>query len=132
MRPPSAARRVLVAIPAHVYAVTGSVLATGVTLAFEHLPSLLLGPVSGVLADRRDHRRLMITASLAHAAAISVVLLARTPGTIWLVYAAARGAGGDVGVLPPGRAGAPPGRGRHRPGPHQREHRQRRHHGRRR
>ncbi|MFD0475786.1 MFS transporter [Nonomuraea thailandensis] len=83
----------VVAVPAHVYAVTGSVLATGVTLAFEHLPSLLLGPVSGVLADRWDRRRLMIATNLAHALAISVVLLARTPETIWLVYVAVLGQG---------------------------------------
>ncbi|MEV0616325.1 MFS transporter [Nonomuraea sp. NPDC050404] len=83
----------VVAIPAHVYAVTGSVLATGVTLAFEFLPSLLLGPVTGVLADRWDRRRLMIAADLLHSAAVSVVLLAGTPETIWLVYAAALGQG---------------------------------------
>ncbi|SEH01285.1 Transmembrane secretion effector [Nonomuraea solani] len=83
----------VVAIPAQVYAVTGSVLATGVTLAFEHLPSLLLGPYAGVLADRWDRRRLMIATDLVYAAAISVVLFARTPETIWLVYLAALGQG---------------------------------------
>lgn len=83
----------VVAIPAHVYAVTGSVLATGVTLAFESLPALLLGTVSGAVADRWDRRRLMITADLVHAAAISVALLARSPETIWLVYVAVLGQG---------------------------------------
>ncbi|TYB50630.1 MFS transporter [Nonomuraea sp. PA05] len=83
----------VVAVPAHVYAVTGSVLATGVTLAFEHLPSLLLGPVSGVLADRWDRRRLMIATNLVHVLAVSVVLLARTPETVWLVYVAVLGQG---------------------------------------
>lgn len=83
----------VVAVPAHVYAVTGSVLATGVTLAFEHLPSLLLGPFAGVVADRWDRRRLMIAADLVHAVAISVALLARTPDTIWLVYVAVLGQG---------------------------------------
>ncbi|MEV0829692.1 MFS transporter [Nonomuraea rubra] len=98
----------VVAIPAHVYAVTGSVLATGVTLAFEHLPSLLLGPVSGVLADRWDRRRLMIATNLAHALAISVVLLARTPETIWLVYVAVLGQGvASVFFRPAARAQIP-------------------------
>ncbi|MGW3353347.1 MFS transporter [Nonomuraea rubra] len=98
----------VVAIPAHVYAVTGSVLATGVTLAFEHLPSLLLGPVSGVLADRWDRRRLMIATNLVHALAISVVLLARTPETIWLVYVAVLGQGvASVFFRPAARAQIP-------------------------
>ncbi|GAA3550009.1 MFS transporter [Nonomuraea rosea] len=88
----------VVAVPAHVYAVTGSALATGVTLAFEYLPSLLLGPFAGVPADRWDRRRLMIATDLLHALAISVALLARTPDTIWLVYAAVLGQG-TAGVL---------------------------------
>ncbi|TDD12441.1 MFS transporter [Nonomuraea diastatica] len=83
----------VVAIPAHVFAVTGSVLATGVTLAFEYLPSLLLGPFAGVLADRWDRRRLMVATDLVHVLAISVALLARTPETIWLVYVAVLGQG---------------------------------------
>ncbi|MFC7640627.1 hypothetical protein ACFQX6_06135 [Streptosporangium lutulentum] len=46
----------MVAVPAHVYAVTGSIFATGLTLAAEYLPVLLLGPFAGVLADRWDRR----------------------------------------------------------------------------
>ncbi|TDD36787.1 MFS transporter [Nonomuraea terrae] len=91
----------VVAIPAHVHAVTGSVLATGVTLAFEYLPSLLLGPFAGVMADRWDRRRLMIATDLGHALAISVALLAVTPETIWLVYLAVLGQGSAAVVFRP-------------------------------
>ncbi|PZG09965.1 hypothetical protein C1J01_36910 [Nonomuraea aridisoli] len=91
----------VVAIPAHVHAVTGSVLATGVTLAFEYLPSLLLGPFAGVMADRWDRRRLMIATDLGHALAISVTLLAVTPETIWLVYVAVLGQGSAAVVFRP-------------------------------
>jgi len=48
------------AVPAHVFLVTGSLQATGLTLAAEYLPVLLLGPVAGVFTDRWDRRRLMI------------------------------------------------------------------------
>ncbi|MEV1171550.1 MFS transporter [Nonomuraea sp. NPDC049784] len=90
-----------VAVPAHVYAVTGSVLATGLTLAFRHLPALLLGPFAGVIADRWDRPRIMITTDLMHAMAISAVLLARTPETIWLIYAASLGQGTAAAIFRP-------------------------------
>ncbi|MEV4571571.1 MFS transporter [Nonomuraea sp. NPDC049419] len=90
-----------VAVPAHLYAVTGSVLATGLSLAFRYLSALLLGPFAGVVADRWDRPRIMITTDLVHAAAISAVLLARTPETIWLVYAAMLGQGAAAVIFRP-------------------------------
>lgn len=47
----------VLAVPAHVFLVTGSLRATGLTLAAEYLPILLLGPVAGVIADRCDRPR---------------------------------------------------------------------------
>ncbi|MFD4676115.1 MFS transporter [Lentzea sp. NPDC058450] len=76
----------VIAIPAHVYALTGSLLATGLTLAFEYLPPLLLGPVAGVLTDRWDRRRVMIAADLFRAAAVTLMLTATTDHR--LIYAA--------------------------------------------
>lgn len=90
-----------VAVPAHIYAVTGSVLATGLSLAFRHLPALLLGPFAGVVADRWDRRRIMIATDFGHAVAISVVLLARTPETVWLIYAAMLGQGAAAVIFRP-------------------------------
>ncbi|MBB4944454.1 MFS family permease [Streptosporangium album] len=81
----------VVAVPAHVYALTGSLLATGMTLAAEYLPVLLVGPFAGVLADRCDRRRLMIATDVIRAAVIALVLLARTPETLWIVYLALLG-----------------------------------------
>jgi MFS family permease len=77
-----------VAVPAHVYQLTGSLLATGTTLAAEHLPRLLFGPVAGVLADRWDRRRVMVGADLFRAAAVALLLLATGPGALWLLYVA--------------------------------------------
>jgi MFS family permease len=78
----------VLAVPAHLYAVTGSLAKTGLSLAAGYLPQLLLGPVAGALADRWDRRRLMITASLAQAMAVATMLLALSPGRYWIFYAA--------------------------------------------
>jgi predicted MFS family arabinose efflux permease len=77
-----------IAIPARVFLLTGSLRATGLTVAAEYLPLLLLGPVAGVLADRCDRRRLMITANLGCAGAVAVMLLGTSPGRYWVLYAA--------------------------------------------
>ena len=63
----------VIAIPAHVFLATGSLRDTGLTLAAEYLPRLLLGPVAGACADRRDRRRLMIGANLFSAGAVAVM-----------------------------------------------------------
>ncbi|GGM70404.1 MFS transporter [Lentzea pudingi] len=78
----------VIAIPAHVYTLTGSLLATGLTLVAEYLPPLLLGPIAGVLTDRWDRRRVMITADLFRAAAVTLMLFATAGHSLWLVYAA--------------------------------------------
>jgi predicted MFS family arabinose efflux permease len=78
----------ILAIPAHVFLVTGSLRDTGLTLAAEYLPVLLLGPVAGVLADRWERRRLMIATSLFRAGAVTMMLLGTSPGRYWVLYVA--------------------------------------------
>ena len=78
----------VVAAPAYVFELTGSVAATGLTLAAEFLPPLLLGPFAGVLVDRWDRRRAMIAADVLRAVAVALLLLVRDPQDLWLVYAA--------------------------------------------
>jgi|HubBroStandDraft_1064217.scaffolds.fasta_scaffold10212_5 predicted MFS family arabinose efflux permease len=58
---------------------TRSLAATGLTLAAEYLPQLLLGPVAGVLADRWDRRWLIVATNLFRAAVVAVMLLALGP-----------------------------------------------------
>lgn len=74
----------VVAVPAHVYAETGSLLATGMTLAAEYLPALLFGVWAGVLVDRFDRRRVMVAADLFRAGAVAGMLV----GTPAAIYAA--------------------------------------------
>jgi MFS family permease len=78
----------VLAIPAHVLMVTGSLRATGLTLAAEYLPSLVIGPLAGVFADRWDRRRMMMTSNLFCAAAVTTMLLGTAPGRYWVLYAA--------------------------------------------
>ncbi len=78
----------VLAIPAHVLLVTGSLRDTGLTLAAQYLPVLILGPVAGVLTDRWDRRRLMISTSLFRAGAVAMMLLGTAPGRYWVLYAA--------------------------------------------
>jgi MFS family permease len=78
----------VVAIPAYVLQLTGSLAATGLTLAAEFLPPVLLGPIAGVLADRWDRRKSMIATDVLRAAAVALLLLVHDPGDVWLVYLA--------------------------------------------
>ena len=86
----------ILALPAHVFLVTGSLRDTGLILAAQYLPTLVLGPVAGVLADRWDRRRLAIAISLFRAGAVAMMLLGTAPGRYWVLYAAlvAESAGG--------------------------------------
>ena len=77
-----------IAVPAHVFLATGSLRATGLTVAAEYLPRLLLGPVAGVVTDRADRRRLMITADLFCAGAVTVMLLGIPASRYWVLYIA--------------------------------------------
>ena len=78
----------VIAIPAYILAVTGSLRDTGLTLAAAYLPQLVLGPVAGAVADRCDRRRLMIAANLFCAGAVAVMLLGLSPGRFWVLYVA--------------------------------------------
>jgi predicted MFS family arabinose efflux permease len=78
----------VLAVPAHILAATGSLRDTGLTLAAEYLPRLALGPVAGAVADGWDRRRLMIGANLFCAGAVAVMLLGTSPGRYWILYAA--------------------------------------------
>jgi predicted MFS family arabinose efflux permease len=78
----------VLAIPAHILMATSSLRDTGLTLAAQYLPLLVLGPVAGVFADRWDRRRLMITTNMFCAAAVAAMLLGTSPGRYWVLYAA--------------------------------------------
>ena len=78
----------VLAIPAHIFLASRSLRATGLALAADYLPFLLLGPAAGVCTDRWDRRRLMIAADLFRAGAVAAMLLGASPGRYWVLYVA--------------------------------------------
>jgi MFS family permease len=91
----------VLAIPAHVFLVTGSLRATGLTLAAEYLPRLILGPVAGVFTDRWDRRRLMIATDVFCAGAVAMMLLGTSPGRYWVLYVALIAENGGIVLYAP-------------------------------
>ncbi len=75
-----------IALFALVLRLTGSGRAVGLVLVARFLPSVVLGPLSGVLADRFDRRHIMIASDVARALVVLGFLFIRTPDQLWLVY----------------------------------------------
>jgi Na+/melibiose symporter-like transporter len=70
-----------------VYAITGSTVASALTMASSYAPRVLLGAVAGVFADRWDRKRTMITADLLLAAVLLPLLRVHDAGQVWIVFA---------------------------------------------
>lgn len=68
---------------------TGSGTAVSWFLIAKFLPTALLGPAAGVLADRFSRKRIMITCDLLRTAVVLCLLLIRRPEQVWLIYALA-------------------------------------------
>lgn len=80
-----------IALPFYAYGLTGSTLATGTMFLAQVMPSLLLGPVAGVFADRWDRRRTLIGADVLRAGVLLPLLLIRGAGDVWIAYVVAFG-----------------------------------------
>ena len=70
-----------------VYAMTGSTMASALTMASSFAPQVLLGAIAGVFADRWDRRRTMIAADLLLAAGLLPLLLVHGAAQVWIVFA---------------------------------------------
>lgn len=66
---------------------TGSGRAVGLVLVARFLPSVFLGPLSGVVADRFNRKHIMIASDAARAVVVLGFLFVRRPGQVWVVYA---------------------------------------------
>ena len=73
----------------YVYALTGSVLASGAMMIVSTVPRVMLGSVAGVFVDRWDRRGTMIAADLGRALVLLPLLAVHTAGDLWIVYLAA-------------------------------------------
>ena len=76
----------IVALPLHAYALTGSAAATGGVFAASLLPRILLGSVAGVFVDRWDRKRTMIAADLLRAGFLLPLLAVGSPDLLWVLY----------------------------------------------
>jgi MFS family permease len=65
---------------------TGSSRSVALIMVARFLPSVVMGPLSGVVADRFSRRSIMITADLMRAIVVLGFLFIRRPDQMWLVY----------------------------------------------
>jgi MFS family permease len=76
----------LVSLPIIVYQYTGSTAGTALAFLVELAPPVLLAPIAGRIADRRDRRLTLIVISVAQAAALTPLLLVHGRDGLLLVY----------------------------------------------
>lgn len=77
----------VVAVPVTVFKLTGSATATGLTLAIEALPAIVIGPWAGALVDQWHHKTTMITTDLVSAAGVALILAGSTAARVPWIYA---------------------------------------------
>lgn len=65
---------------------TGSGGVIGLIFVARFLPSVFLGPLSGVVADRFNRKHIMIASDAARAVVVLGFLLVRRPEQVWIVY----------------------------------------------
>lgn len=75
-----------IALPAYVFQLTGSALATGAMFIAGQLPQLLLGSVAGVFVDRWDRKRTMVIANLLMMVGLLPLVVVRSVEWLWVVY----------------------------------------------
>lgn len=69
-----------------VYAITGSTVASALTMLSSFLPQVAIGPVAGVFADRWNRKLTMIVADLLLAAGLLPLLAVRGSHQVWIVF----------------------------------------------
>ena len=75
-----------VAVLALVYDLTQSGLSTGLIIIASTLPAFLLTPYAGVVVDRFDRRKIMMTADLTRGFLALGMLLVRSTNELWMLY----------------------------------------------
>jgi MFS family permease len=73
-----------IAMPVFVLHETGSVFLAGIVWAVIALPSVVIGPVSGVYVDRWDRQRIMFWGNLVQAMAAAILIVAGSGPGIWV------------------------------------------------
>jgi MFS family permease len=76
-----------IAVMTLVLNLTGSGRDVGLIMVARFLPSVVVGPLSGVVADRFNRRTVMIVSDILRAFVVLGFLFVRRPDQIWLIYA---------------------------------------------
>lgn len=76
-----------IALPLFVLQLTGSPLVTATVFVLELVPTVVIGPLAGVLVDRFEPWRLMATVAALQAVLLLPLLLVQSADDLWLVYA---------------------------------------------
>ncbi|NGZ75213.1 MFS transporter [Saccharibacillus alkalitolerans] len=80
-----------VAILSLLLQLTGSGMAVGITLAARTLPFLAMGPIGGMLADRRNKKAILVVSDFSRIGLALSLLLVDSPDRVWIAYAATVG-----------------------------------------
>ena len=75
-----------IALPLHVYQLSGSALATSGVIAVLVAPGILLGSVAGVFVDRWNRKTTLVVGNLVLAAATLPLLVVDDESRLWVVY----------------------------------------------
>src|SRR5690606_22876559 len=78
-----------IALPAYVFDLTNSTLATGTMFIAATIPRVLLGSMAGVFVDRWDRQRTMVIINLFQALVLLALLLVRSTEMLWIGYVVA-------------------------------------------
>ena len=76
----------VVAVPAYVFQISGSLVAVGLSMVAQYLPSLFLSPIAGVIADRWKRKQIMVSMDLFRTVALILLFFVHSHGTVWLLY----------------------------------------------
>ncbi|MBD3222275.1 MFS transporter [bacterium] len=66
-----------------IYRLSGDPMDLGILAATQIVPAILLGPVAGLVCDRRSRRGVMISSDLLSALVVAAVPLAQSPGQVY-------------------------------------------------
>lgn len=75
-----------IALPYHVYQLTGSALSTGLMFIAGTLPGVLFGSMAGVFVDRWNRQRTMIVVSILQGLGLLFLIFVRSIEWLWIVY----------------------------------------------
>jgi Na+/melibiose symporter-like transporter len=78
-----------IALPFHVYTLTGSTLARGAMFIAESLPAIVIGSFAGIFVDRWNRQWTMVGADIGRGVALLPLLLVQNRQSVWIVYVVA-------------------------------------------